>query len=454
MAFDPSMLQPAGQPTPIPPEMLGMTQDQYQDIPANQRPMQQVMQTPDGKQMFKRSGPDGTYYETPRVGESAIRFREGANGWEPEQLSQGGWSQLGKNAYQDPRFMSFLAVAAGGAIAASYAGAGAAGGAGSGAAGGVGTANMSAGQLAAMDAAGGGMAGTGLGGGAAAAGGTAAAGAATGLGGGSSAGLGGAAGTTAAGGGLLSQAGNFLSNNPGLVGAGLGAIAGAVSGNVDMTTNASRGLADYALPAGQAYAGMAQNTINGQYLGQGLGTNPYAGANPFLDKAMGDVAGRMTDAYKNGTAAQSMGQFQQGGAFGGSAHQQFMEGQNRAFADSLGSTMNNMSMQDYTTQQGLAENSLNRQLSQFQGERNNMMGAAGGLAQLGGTATQTQEGVGPWQGAIGGGLAGWGMGMQSQQQPTGYGLGGQPITTGVQMPQNAVKYQPTVPNLNTRLYAS
>lgn len=263
------------------------------------------------------------------------------------------------------------------------------------------------------------------------------------MGGAGLAGAGGAGG----GAGLLGSAGSFAANNPGLLAAGLGAVAGGLSGNRDQTQtgtqsstqsssqsgtiNQQRGLVDYALPAGQAYAGMAQNTIDGKYLGQGLGTNPYAGQNKFLNGAMDNVARRMTDAYKDGTASQTMGQFAANGAFGGSAMQQYQQSQNRAFGDSLGQTLGGMQMQDYTQQQGLAENSLNRQLSQFQGERNNMMGAASGLGNLGGTnnqqstgqtqgqttgtSSQTTPGVGFLQGAIGGGLAGYGMYQQAQQ---------------------------------------
>lgn len=495
MAFDPSMLTPAGAATPIPPEMLGMTQEQYQDIPVAQRPMQQVMQTPDGQQMFMRQSSDGrTYYETPRVGESAIRFEQGKDGqWEPSQFENGGWSQLGKNAYQDPRFMAFLAVAAGGAIASSYAGAGAAGTAGAapgatgaaaapGASGaGLGTASgVSAGEIAGAA----GIPELGL----VATPGTAAAATAGGvpasmLGGGTGAltlgSLASGANTASSifdqpnnpadaaayeqmtggsGTNWLGQVADFAKNNPGLVGAGLGALAGAASGSVDLTkTDTSKtGLVDYALPAGQSYADMANQTAQGAYLGQGLGTNPYAGSNPYLGQAMDDVTKRMTDAYKDGTASQAMGQFAAGGAFGGSAQQQYMESQNRAFGDSLGQTLNNMSMQDYTQQQQLAENALQRQLSQFQSERNNMMQVGSGLGSLGSTGTQTStvNGVGPVQGALSGAIGGWAMGQQaSQPQYTGNQLGTQPITTNVQQPKNAFAYQPQQPNLNTRLYA-
>lgn len=261
--------------------------------------------------------------------------------------------------------------------------------------------------------------------------------------------LGSAASSTGGGlGDYAKTAADFAKSNPGLIGAGLGALAGAAQGNVDQTQTASRGLVDYALPAGQAYAGMAQDTIGGKYLGQGLGTNPYAGANPYLGTAMDNVAKRMTDAYRTGTASQTMGQFAANGAFGGSAQQQFQESQNRAFGDALGQTLSGMQMQDYTTQQGLAENSLNRQLQQFMAERQNMMGASQGLGNLGATQTSTVQGVGPVQGALAGALGGYAMGQQwgqSAPQQVG-GLGAQPLATNVQQPANATLYAGNNPN--------
>jgi hypothetical protein len=82
------------------------------------------------------------------------------------------------------------------------------------------------------------------------------------------------------------------------------------------------------------------------------GTNPYAGAdNPYLNqainRAMGDVSSRVNSRF-NDTA------------FGGTAHQQTL-------ARELGNVSNQMRMQDYTQQQGLAESAVNRgmQAGQF-----------------------------------------------------------------------------------------
>ena len=408
----------------------------------------EVFTSPEGVQVMRR--PDGQYYTVgggqmymfDGQGNMTNQFATGGGSFWDNTLGKYGLGDIGTTVANDPKFLAFLGTAAGGAYASSLAGGGAtasgAGGAASGATtGGVGTGAMSAAELAAMDAAGGAMAGTGVPAAATGALGTTAA-----------SGLGDAAASTA-GSGLLDSALSYAKNNPSLVGAGLGALAGAATGSVDATQTGKRGLVDYALPAGQSYAQMAQNTINGQYLGQGLGTNPYAGANPYLDQSMDNVSRRMTDDYKNGTAAQTMGQFAQAGAFGGSAHQQFTESQNRAFADSLGQTLGNMQMQDYTTQQGLAENQLNRNLQQFQGERSNMMGASTGLGNLGQTSTSTMQGVGPVQGALAGAMGGWAMGNSwGQSAPQAVGsMGNQGLGTNVQQPQNAVRYSPTQPML-------
>ena len=438
--------------------------------------------SPEGVQVFQR--PDGQYYTVNNgqmytfdpAGNQTGQIATGGGSFWDNTLGKYGLGDIGTTVANDPKFLAFLGTAAGGAYASSLAGGGAAAtGAGGATASGAGSAPLGSGlsvggapSAAGMGGgtglvAGGAPAAAGMGGGtglttAAAGGGTLGAGgvtaglgAATGVGstgmGGGGSGAGNAAGN-AAGSSMLDSALSYAKNNPGLVGAGLGALAGAASGSVDVTQTGKRGLVDYALPAGQDYARMAQDTIGGKYLGQGLGTNPYSGANPYLGQSMDNVSRRMTDAYKNGTAAQTMGQFAQAGAFGGSAHQQFAESQNRAFADSLGQTLGNMQMQDYTTQQGLAENQLNRNLQQFQGERANMMGASTGLGNLGQTSTSTMQGVGPVQGALAGAMGGWAMGNswgQSAPQQVGT-MGNQGLATNVQQNPNAVKYSGIQPN--------
>ena len=96
------------------------------------------------------------------------------------------------------------------------------------------------------------------------------------------------------------------------------------------------------------------NALQGQYNvgpvasgGQAsVGNNPYAGMdNPYLNtainRAQDDVQTRINSQFGNGNA------------FGNTAHQETM-------ARELGNVSNQMRMQDYSQQQGLAENAVNR----------------------------------------------------------------------------------------------
>ena len=92
-------------------------------------------------------------------------------------------------------------------------------------------------------------------------------------------------------------------------------------------------------PTIQAGAGMVQNTLNGQYM------NPDS--NPYLKGTYDAMAGRMADAYARGTGAQTMAQFNNAGAYGGSAMQEVQKANNTAFADSLGQLANQVYGDNY-----------------------------------------------------------------------------------------------------------
>lgn len=318
MAFDPNTLTPAGQPEYIPPEMLGMREPEYQDIPLAQRPKQQWFTTPDGKKIVQRERQDGrTYYETPRIGEKAVRFEQGKDGsWEPSMFENGGWSQLGKNAYQDKRFMGFLALAAGGALAASYAGAaGAAGSTGSGAAGMGANAGggLTLGGTPAMAGMGG---GTGIG----ATAGTGALG--TGLVGSTTGGLGltatgaggaalgvGAAGALAPGffaseglGGGAAGAGSLLGNTGGGTNEGLLSKLGANGMTNDLLRGLIGGIGDNVIGnRGQRDANEAVNRANEKVLEAGDKAADLSKFTPY------NVSGGLAGAtFNNGTATQTL----------------------------------------------------------------------------------------------------------------------------------------------------
>lgn len=63
--------------------------------------------------------------------------------------------------------------------------------------------------------------------------------------------------------------------------------------------------------------------------------NPYA-QNPYTEQLVTDVAGDISRNFANVTQPGLMSQFQMGGAFGGSAHQQALQGAQGALAQQLG----------------------------------------------------------------------------------------------------------------------
>lgn len=63
--------------------------------------------------------------------------------------------------------------------------------------------------------------------------------------------------------------------------------------------------------------------------------NPYA-QNPYTEQLVSDVTGDISRNFANVTQPGLMSQFQMGGAFGGSAHQQALQGAQGALAQELG----------------------------------------------------------------------------------------------------------------------
>ena len=112
-----------------------------------------------------------------------------------------------------------------------------------------------------------------------------------------------------------------------------------------------------------AQAGQASNPFLGQSTQQAqqVGPNAFGGSNPFLGQAI-DAASQ--DAIRNYNTAirpqlDSMGRAS--GSFGNSAIQELQQNAMGDLGRNLGNIASNMRMQDYTQQQGLAENALNRQ---------------------------------------------------------------------------------------------
>jgi len=103
-----------------------------------------------------------------------------------------------------------------------------------------------------------------------------------------------------------------------------------------------------------------QQTVRGDFL------NPDS--NPYLQATFDTAAGRMAQAYKNGTAAQTDANFGRAGAFGGSAWRQQVQGNENAFGDALANLATNTYGQNYNTER-------NNQM--------NAMGMASGMQDLG-----------------------------------------------------------------------
>ncbi len=160
---------------------------------------------------------------------------------------------------------------------------------------------------------------------------------------------------------------------------------------LDMAISIGRDGTPIGNQASQSVMGMLQN---GGQDAPGLssnvqsGTNPYAGANPYLEGMINNTADLMNRQYQQGTQAQQNAAAARGGAFGSSAYQQMFDQGQAGLASSIGNMANQYRMGDYTTQQGLSENALNRNVGtqeynqgQKQGAYNqnqqNMLGAAG-----------------------------------------------------------------------------
>jgi len=194
------------------------------------------------------------------------------------------------------------------------------------------------------------------------------------------------------------------------------------------------------------------NTINGQYL------DPAT--NPYLQQTFDQAANRVTDAFGRGTAAQTDARFARAGAFGGSAWNEIQGANQQALGDSLaGMAANifgnnyaqernrqqqasqfapNLAAQDYRDaeallnvggmQQGLGQAYLADDAQRFQQAQQypyQQFQTFGQLfnPNLGSTQTQTQPGVSPVSGLLGGALGGLGI-YNAGQQAGVWGGGG------------------------------
>jgi hypothetical protein len=87
--------------------------------------------------------------------------------------------------------------------------------------------------------------------------------------------------------------------------------------------------------------------------------NPLIGPNPYLQSEIGQAQGDLTTQYKDATAPQTMAQFRNGGAFGGSAMQQYQDTQNKQLGEQLNNVSSTMLGNDYANSQNLEQQGIN-----------------------------------------------------------------------------------------------
>ena len=168
--------------------------------------------------------------------------------------------------------------------------------------------------------------------------------------------------------------------------------------------------------AQQALSGQltGQNNVQNPYAGAQtqVGTNPYAGQNPYLEGVIDNTLGDMSNQFNMNVAPGEAANAIRSGSFGNSGNLQ-REDQNRYdLAKAQGNVAGALRMQDYTGQQGLAESAINRNVGAQQTDlsrnsglfenmygRNqsglfNALGQSGNIFGLGQAPGQAIQGIG------------------------------------------------------------
>lgn len=143
------------------------------------------------------------------------------------------------------------------------------------------------------------------------------------------------------------------------------------------TADPTYGVAD---PNQAQNAGITQElqTLSGSYLDADPyagTTNPFMGDSPQFQSVLQSGLGDITNAYQQGTAADTTRMFNLAGAFGGSAHQQAMANNENALGKQLSQYTAGMQNDQYNRSAQLAESGLNRGSQAFQNERNRQISA-------------------------------------------------------------------------------
>jgi hypothetical protein len=143
---------------------------------------------------------------------------------------------------------------------------------------------------------------------------------------------------------------------------------------------------------------IAANPMMGQINAQSVAPTQnamYGLDNPYLNARIGQVGSDIQDNYAHGTAAQTDSAFARDQAFGGSAYNETVGRNNASLAGALAKSASDMRMQDYTAQQGLAENYASR--GQQSALANQSAGLQAQQANLGSYESAINRGVGAQQ---------------------------------------------------------
>lgn len=158
------------------------------------------------------------------------------------------------------------------------------------------------------------------------------------------------------------------------------------------------------MPYAQQMAAQAQAA--NPYLGQqsqqaaGPGQNAYAGSNPYLGQMIDQASADVTRNFDRVVRPALDAKARASGSFGNTAVQQLEQDAYNDLGRNLGNIASGMRFQDYTTQQGLAENALNR--TQANNQFNAGLSAADLARNMGGFFTgqnQALQGLGQLLGA-------------------------------------------------------
>ena len=151
----------------------------------------------------------------------------------------------------------------------------------------------------------------------------------------------------------------------------------------------------------------------------GIGRNPYAGANPYLEQNIQNTLGDVTKTYNQTVAPTMAANAYQSGSFGNSGQAEMEAASRDQLQRNLGRISGDLRMQDYGMQQGLAESDINRRMG---AQQQDLSRNAGTWQQMMGL---NQQGFDTAQGRMMQGLglspSVYGLGYAPAQQMMGIG---------------------------------